>query len=389
MQLRKPAIALLAAVLPGLALAGPFGPAAGQPGSQAVAKDDASIKAWATGYEDYVPGTDLDAQFMTPEKSVGEAGNSDGNSEGVTFDIVSLGRGGSITLTFATPIVDGAGFDFAVFENSFSDAFLELATVSVSSDGINFVQFDALSTVPAPVNGFGAVDATDLEQLAGKYRGGFGTPFDLAQLAGNPLLDVSSVSYVRLQDVVGDGSATNDLSPATLAHRIGVDVSDLSPALMSIANNAPAAIYDPYPTTGSAGFDLDAVAVMNQLKTVVMDVGPWDPNNEVQPDSTAILAVGLMATSIADGDVVDFDPATVNPASLRFGYTDAPLATGISPVDLDGDADNDALLGFRTQDSGIVCDDTSVELHGETLGGEPFMATDFITTTECDSGGCH
>jgi len=389
MRLTTICLSLVTALLPAWVSAGPFGPAAGQPGSQAIAYDDAGIKAWATGYENYVPGTDLDAEFQTPARALGVAGDSDGTGAGVTFDIVSLGRGGSITLIFDTPIVDGSGFDFAIFENSFNDVFLELAKVSVSSDGVNFVQFDALSTVPAPVNGFGSVDATDLEQIAGKYRGGFGTPFDLAQLAGNPLLDVNNVSYVRLQDIIGDGSASNDLTPETLAHRLGIDVSELSPALLNIANNAPAAIYDPYPTVGSAGFDLDAVAVLNQLKTITIDVSPWDANNEVQPDSTGLISVGLIATSVADGDAQDFDPSTVNPASLRFGYTSASAATGVTPIDLDGDSDNDALVGFRTEESGIVCDDTSVDLHGETLGGEPFMATDFITTTECDSGGCH
>ena len=36
-----------------------------------------------------------------------------------------VGDGGSAILTFDTPIANGPGFDFAVFENGFSDTFLE------------------------------------------------------------------------------------------------------------------------------------------------------------------------------------------------------------------------------------------------------------------------
>ena len=41
--------------------------------------------------------------------------------------VVSLGEGGTITLRFEPPISDGDGDDFAVFENSVVEGFLELA----------------------------------------------------------------------------------------------------------------------------------------------------------------------------------------------------------------------------------------------------------------------
>ncbi|MFN6048554.1 MAG: T9SS C-terminal target domain-containing protein, partial [Bacteroidota bacterium] len=47
--------------------------------------------------------------------------------------VVSLGDGGIATLTFDPPITNGDGFDFAVFENTFLDTFLELAFVEVST----------------------------------------------------------------------------------------------------------------------------------------------------------------------------------------------------------------------------------------------------------------
>jgi hypothetical protein len=51
-----------------------------------------------------------------------------------------------------------------------------------------------------------------------------------------PLVDLAHISYVRIIDVVGDGNALDCRGEV---------------------------IYDPYPTGGSAGFDLDAIAVLH------------------------------------------------------------------------------------------------------------------------------
>jgi hypothetical protein len=180
-----------------------------------------------------------------------------GQAEGTSFDSVSLGRGGSLTLTFDTPIQNGTGWDFAVFENSFSDQYLELAYVAVSSNGIDFVRFDNISLTRNPVPGFGNIDPTDVDGLAGKYRQGFGTPFDLEDLSAKDEVqsgdvDLSSISFIRIVDIVGDGSYLD-------------------------SSGEP--IYDPYPTAGSAGFDLDAVGVSNGA--------PYPPGVYVSPDIPA------------------------------------------------------------------------------------------------------
>jgi hypothetical protein len=211
-------------------LAGPYAPAPGQDGSTAIHMNDPAFSGWATGWLDYNIGTDVSANWQTPEKALGPA-------VGSSYDIVCLGRGGSITLTFDQAIGNGAGADFAVFENGFSDTFLELAWVEVSSNGTDFFRFHNDSQTTSPVGGFGAIDPTNVTGLASKYRQGYGTPFDLEELANaSPLLDVNSVSYVRVIDIIGDGTALDS-------------DGDI--------------IYDPYPTVGSAGFDLDAVGVIN------------------------------------------------------------------------------------------------------------------------------
>ena len=231
--------------------ADPFAPAAEKNGSTAIAAESPSILAWAQGYENYFPGSHVDPQFQTPEKALFNAGNSDGNNVGYTYDIVSLGRGGSITLLFDPPIRNDEGVDFAVFENSFSDNFLELAWVEVSSNGIDFFRFYNISLTQSAVNSFGNIDPTNVTGLAGKYRRGFGTPFDLEQLtitlSNLNNLDLNRISHVKIIDIVGDGSHYDSIT----------------------SGNGPNPIYDPYPTSGSAGFDLDAIAALHVAETLL------------------------------------------------------------------------------------------------------------------------
>ena len=222
-----------------------FAPAAGVTGTTAIAKNDTRINAWASGYLNYVPGTgSLDAAFKTPEKALGPA-------VGDSFDVVSLGNGGKITLTFSGTLFNGAGWDFAVFENSFSNTFLELAFVEVSSDGRHFFRFPNFSFTPSALSAFGTIDPTNIVGYGGKYRQGFGTPFDLDVFKNVSGIDVNRISHIRLVDVVGDGREFDNYPPSL---------------------NGPHPIFDPFPTTGSVGFDLEAVAARHFNAAVVAPV---------------------------------------------------------------------------------------------------------------------
>ncbi len=209
--------------------AGSYAPAADEPGSTAIFMNDERIVAWATGWENYLPGNNVDETWKNPSMALGKA-------EGTATDIVSLGQGGQITLTFDPPIGNGPTWDFAVFENGINDNFLELAYVEISSDGVNFFRFTNDSLTSTAVGGFGAIDPTDIDGLAGKYRQGFGTPFDLSDLADiSPLLDINNIRYIKIIDIIGNGTCLDSSGDR---------------------------IYDPYPTSGSAGFDLDAIGVL-------------------------------------------------------------------------------------------------------------------------------
>jgi len=263
-----------------MAAAGPFGYGEGHEKYPGIEKDDFLFMGWATGWEDYIVGAEVKDLFQTPERALGKA-------VGTADDIVTLGRGGAITLTFDPPIQNGKGWDFAIFENAFNNTFLELAYVEVSSDGVHFISFDNCSLTPDAVNAFGDIDPTDITGLAGKYRLGVGTPFDLQDLADKEAVDTGRVKldrivYVKIVDIIGDGTCM-DNRPLTLITCFG--------------KNAP--IYDPYPVIGSAGFDLEAIGVRHQNTDLEgSSISPAQPtlslpeNNKIDVPRSLTLTIG-------------------------------------------------------------------------------------------------
>jgi hypothetical protein len=258
------------AVLPGLLLflglalvaqdaaAGPFN----APGHLPV-----EMMAWATSVDESMAGPvdvaqpglgvasfGLPALVLGPSLTGGSAGSS---------DVFSLGDGGFITLHFDEGIGDGIGNDFAIFENGFVDQgsgffFGEFAFVEVSTDGFDFVRFPATSLQATPVSAFGVVDPSDYYNLAGDQMIGVGSGFDLHDLVDDPLVrnatvELTDIRFVRIVDVIGDGST--------------IDQAGLP-------------IYDPYATPfASGGFDAEAVGVLHTAP---------------EPESVLLLALGVV-----------------------------------------------------------------------------------------------
>ena len=50
---------------------------------------------------------------------------------------------------------------------------------------------------------------------------------------------------------------------------------------------------------------------------------------------------------------------------------------------MDGDGDIDLILQFNTQNTGIVCGETSASLTGETFSGQAIEGSDSIRTVPC------
>ena len=219
-----------------------FDGAAGAPGSLAIDKDSTIILAWANNcvvQRGWMDASDTTLGVVTYGTDADGAGIADGTN------VVSLGDSGSAVLAFNPAITNGPGPDFAVFENSFSDNFLELAFVEVSSNGVDFFRFPATSNIPTDSQ-IGAFDATSdptlLHNLAGKYRGGYGTPFDLSELDTVAALNINQITHVRIVDVVGSIST-----------------------MYGMQDRNDNYINDPFPTPfPSSGFDLDGIAVLHQ-----------------------------------------------------------------------------------------------------------------------------
>jgi hypothetical protein len=244
------------------------------------------FRGWATQVVEYAPadGT-LAAAWKNPALALGPA-------TGQNVDIVSLGEltqqdidqgrpPGHITLAFGDPchpndsaaIRNGKGYDFVVFENGFisqtttaagslqGQMAAELAYVEVSTNGRDFARFPCVSLTSGAVGAYGTIEVSNVHNLAGKHpnAGGIctGTPFDLQDLVGHPLVvsgvvDLNDIRYVRIVDVPGNGScydeATTCIAPGT------------GPKWTHYTVNHP--IYDMWPTWGSGGFDLEAIGVL-------------------------------------------------------------------------------------------------------------------------------
>ena len=222
-----------------------FAPAVGQTGTTAIHKDSAIIVSWSKaciinrGFQN-IADTSLGITIVGDSTSaIGKAGES---------GVVSLGDAGYAVLTFEKPIINDKGYDFVVFENSFNDTYLELAFVEVSSDGVNFYRFQSISKndTLAQFGNDAQMDPSKINNLAGKYRALFGTPFDLEELKNEAGLDINNITHIKIIDVVG--SLINEYASYD-AHGNKIN--------------------DPWPTPfPSSGFDLDAVGVINQKRSV-------------------------------------------------------------------------------------------------------------------------
>jgi hypothetical protein len=221
-----------------------FAPQAGEPGSDAISADDTRFVGWTTSCTVHRGYVKIDETALG-RVDFGDERNALGKADGL--QVVSLGDSGYATCTFNKPIRNGIGPDFAVFENGFLPGFLELAFVEVSSDGVHFVRFPAVSLTPTDlqIGAFDLLQAAHIHNLAGKFVAGYGVPFDLDELKDAPGLDIELITHVRVVDAVGS----------------------VSPKWGSKDANGNM-VNDPWPTPfPSGGFDLDAVGVLHFAET--------------------------------------------------------------------------------------------------------------------------
>lgn len=227
---------------------GQFAPRHNVVGSNAIKADSSIIIGWANTCL-----TERGPQNLRNLLLGNASAGSDTSIPNRQGGMVSLGDKGNAVLSFQPPIANGLGPDFVVFENGFeslSGDYLELAFVEASIDGINWYRFPAssLTQTQNQIGTFGTFnDVTQLNNLAGKFIGNFGVPFDLSDLEmAFPSVGFSQISYIRIIDVGG----------SILSSEGSLDKDGRL-------------INDPFPTPFiSSGFDLTGVGVIHQLNTV-------------------------------------------------------------------------------------------------------------------------
>jgi hypothetical protein len=232
------------------AVAGPYA-------NVGVPSGDSAIALWATKLINYGPAPGVNPGVSDPAHAFGPANGAIVSLGDLTGPQIDAGTPpGRITLSFDLPIMNGPGWDLLVFENAaalFSPPFVfgELAYVEVSSNGVDFARFPSVSLNVEPGQGvpgdteidasfgraFAGINTTNVYNLAGIHPSRVGTPFELDELAADPLvqsglLDLDNVQWVRVVDIPGNGSFKDATGRGIL---------------------------DAWPTTGTGGFDLDAV----------------------------------------------------------------------------------------------------------------------------------
>lgn len=133
-----------------------------------------------------------------------EIANSD-VAEASEEEVLSLGFGGEIIVANTdNVIIDGEGNDFTIFENAFVNPitqriFAEPGVVSVSKDGIEYVQFPYVFST---LKGCAGTIPTYSEQDYCNPSTSGGNSFDLADIG------IDSIRYIKITDITVDVFAT-------------------------------------------------------------------------------------------------------------------------------------------------------------------------------------
>lgn len=297
---------------------------------------------------------------------------------GDNWDIVSLGdlnaagitggaSAGTITLDFVTPVRNLSGADFVVFENGFASEggagvagqiTAELAYVEVSSNGTDFARFPSRSLTPASVGPYGTIDPTNVFNLAGKHGNGYGkswgTPFDLSQLAGDAhvmggQVDLQAIRYVRIVDIPGNG-------------------------FFKDAQGSP--IYDAWLTTGSGGFDLEAVGAISQNATFsIWALRNSLPSNSENQDTDGDGLVDLLEYAFAHVPTISDTPTPPTSLSVAAGRLQITFQRDERAVD----------LTYEVQTSDNLSTWTTI---AKSQGGGPVVGANGLTpdVTETSAG---
>lgn len=117
-------------------------------------------------------------------------------------------------------------------------------------------------------------------------------------------------------------------------------------------------------------------ALLCRVITIDIDIKPGSDPNSINPTSGGIIPVAVLTDE-------NFDATTIDVSTIAFGPNEAKPVHNGHIEDVDDDGDDDLVLHFNTQETGIQCGDTEATLTGETLGGQAVEGTDSVNTVGC------
>jgi hypothetical protein len=109
---------------------------------------------------------------------------------------------------------------------------------------------------------------------------------------------------------------------------------------------------------------------------VSIDIKPGSYPNAINVRARGKVPVAVLTTG-------DFDASTLDVSTVQFG-PDSAQPVHYAQEDIDADGDGDLILHFKTQETGIACDDTEATITGQTLDGIPIVGVDSIKTVGCN-----
>jgi hypothetical protein len=111
-----------------------------------------------------------------------------------------------------------------------------------------------------------------------------------------------------------------------------------------------------------------------------IDIMPADPGNNLnlRAGSGASISVAILSVGGFCGA-----PNLIDPLTLMFGPGQASISGGPRVRDVDGDGNEDLLVKFLINETGIACGDTQASLSGSTFDFQSISGSDAINTFNC------
>jgi hypothetical protein len=300
-------------------------------------------------------------------------------------------------------INDGTTADFFVLENDECSADTPISVVAEARDLLpdrgGLATTDGATVSYTPAAGFvGFEEFTYTAQDAG-LDGGENPPTvdqDTATVVVNVLEDITPDALDDLattsqeQDITIDVLGNDSLGNAPNEVAIETDPANGSATLQADDTIGYSPNFDffgedsfEYRLTDANG-DSDVatvtVGVFFVSGQVPIDIMPSDPGNNLNLRSGQGAGIKLVILSV--GEFFEA-PNEIDPLTLKFGPREANIWGSPQVRDVDGDGDEDLVVKFLIQQTGIPCGDTHANLFGRTFDFQPISGMDTINTFNC------